>query len=275
LPGPRVVPFDLVLFDQKPGNMFSWGFRTQASIVHLQVCQESYMVASKIYQKYLLTDSPYSGVWFNHQLDTIYINHSGTINAHKPLPQVEEFTENAEAFAIFFKPDVLYPRTQQQLQVTRPMIHTAAVDTQLSKLIHLFKNVKTVTLVSRRHDADDKTDLVIDYDRPDIDDCLQFYQEEFDEKLDGKFCAKMTRYAAAIDTCLSHSRHGLGHRLNILGRVRGAGMVMDLNDTSLDTSLLPEIKHAVVTTSYLRKKLEDSRRAYEEQKAMVMGIEID
>jgi hypothetical protein len=266
LPGPRVVLFEPVLFEEGPDGSF-YSFKTQASIILFQVCRESYDVASKVYQKYLLTDSPYSGLWFNHQLDMIYINHTRNINPRKPLAQLEEFAEQAETFAVFFRPDVLCPQDPaQHLQ------YSSAMDQQLAKLLHLFKNVKTATLAAKRHDVDNINDLVLDWDRPDIDACLQFYKEPFDEVLDQKYSLKAIRYAAAIDNSLSPSTagtRGLMRRLIILAR----GINSGLNVNS--TYPLPEIKHAIVTTSYLHRKLEIARLAYEEQKAMVMGIEVE
>jgi hypothetical protein len=60
-----------------PGELhfrYRYGFKSQSSVVHMEVYKESFRVASKHYTLAFATDLLAPGVWFNFELDTLYLD---------------------------------------------------------------------------------------------------------------------------------------------------------------------------------------------------------
>ena len=155
---------------------YRYGFKSRSSIVHMEVCKESFRVASKHYTLAFATDLLAPGVWFDFELDTLYLSRGFTYNAssdygHYLFQRVSSDLCKVKNLALSFGANVLAPSQRE-------------VSTGVERLVEIYlelcPNVRDVALVSKRHDARNSEDLVFSLACVDVDATLSLYRPPYD-----------------------------------------------------------------------------------------------
>lgn len=235
-------------------------FESSSPITALYVCRESFNIASTRYTKtFASPESPFK-IWFNFDVDTLYIGHREAFT-HR-IPGIE----NLKRLAIFVEPLPVIALDEgydtewwwggfQNMYILELFLDVCLVDAG---------RLEELTLVTGRYPCNThvftpKRSFDLSFiELQDIDASLKFYTSSYEPKLEESFQSIQQEYVAQL--------RGLASiRFDILEEYRS----MKCEASKYE---MPVIKNMIVTTTSMKAKLERAKAAFEVKKDEYMKI---
>lgn len=231
------VPFELSIEDTERSSSWVWnslatpiGFRSYSNLLIPFVCHEAFDIASSVYAITFGSDASFPTTWFDFKLDTLYLDFGWNYRTQYDFKDIHDLVK-VENLALFL-PEYHADATQSYDDIKDAM-ESFVCDT----LLPVFKSLKTLSFVLKRHDPGETNNLVLDPKVYDLDHSIAFYSRPFDHSL----IKEHHELRAHLDIIIPHGK-------DIARRI------IAKNGPSYE---LPEISLGVVTTT-ARKEARDN-----------------